>query len=36
VDVVGIHRLGRSDAGRAAYAERAKRVWATRKAVAQS
>jgi hypothetical protein len=35
-DATGIHRLGRSNAGRAAYAERAKRVWQARKAAPQT
>jgi hypothetical protein len=35
-DACGIHRLGRSNEGRAAYSERAKRVWATRKSTPQT
>jgi hypothetical protein len=35
-DATGIHRLGRSTAGREAYSERAKRVWQARKSTSQS
>mgnify|MGYP006902223562 CR=1 FL=1 len=35
-DACGIHRLGRSNEGRAAYSERAKRVWQARKSTSQS
>lgn len=35
-DITGIHRLGRSDAGREAYRQRAKRVWQNKKSTAKS